>query len=292
MNISHLVVYNHNFHKDKDIQSRLIPFIFFEKSTLAINFTQMFRPRVIPVLLLKNQGLVKSIGFKNFTYIGDPMNAVRIYNDLKADELVFLDIEATKQNRLISLDFVREVGEEANMPFAVGGGIKTIDDIRKVTSAGAEKVVINSASADVDFIENAAKEFGSSTIVVCIDVKKKLFGGMKAWTNNGQKSTTFSPVEFAKLMEESGAGELIVQSMDRDGKMEGYDVDLIRSISEAVSIPVVALGGAGKVEHLKDAALKGYANGLAAGSMFVYQGSNRGVLINYLSEREKKEILI
>jgi cyclase len=136
----------------------------------------MFRPRVIPVLLLKNQGLVKSVGFKNFTYIGDPMNAVRIYNDLKADELVFLDIEATKQNRLISLDFVREVGEEANMPFAVGGGIKTIDDIRKVTSAGAEKVVINTAAANVKFIENAAKQFGSSTIVVCIDVKKKLFG--------------------------------------------------------------------------------------------------------------------
>jgi cyclase len=252
----------------------------------------MFRPRVIPVLLLKNLGLVKSVGFKNYTYIGDPMNAVRIYNEMKADELVFLDIEATKQNRLISLDFVREVGEEANMPFAVGGGIKTIDDIRLVTSAGSEKVVINSAAADINFIENAAKEFGSSTIVVCIDVKKKLFGGLKTWTNNGQKSLSYSPVEFAKLMEESGAGELIVQSIDRDGKMEGYDVDLIRSISESVSIPVVALGGAGKLEHLKDVAQKGFANGLAAGSMFVYQGSNKGVLINYLSEKEKKEILI
>jgi cyclase len=252
----------------------------------------MFRPRVIPVLLLKNQGLVKSIGFKNYTYIGDPMNAVRIYNEMKADELVFLDIEATKQNRLISLDFVREVGEEANMPFAVGGGIKTIEDIRKVTSAGAEKVVINSASAHVDFIKNAAKEFGSSTIVVCIDVKKKLFGGMKAWTNNGQKSMSYSPVEFAKLMEKSGAGELIIQSIDRDGKMEGYDVDLIRSISEHVSIPVVALGGAGNLQHLKDAAQKGFANGLAAGSMFVYQGSNKGVLINYLSDKEKREILV
>ena len=252
----------------------------------------MFRPRVIPVLLLKNLGLVKSVGFKNFTYIGDSMNAVRIYNEMKADELVFLDIEATKQNRLISLDFVRDVGEEANMPFAVGGGIKTIDDIRKITNAGAEKVIINSAAVDVDFINNAAKEFGSSTIVVCLDVKKKLFGGLKTWTHGGQKATNYNPVEFAKLMEENGVGELIVQSIDRDGKMEGYDVELIRSISESVSIPVVALGGAGNLNHMKEVAQIGFANGLAAGSMFVYQGANKGVLINYLSEQEKKEFLL
>lgn len=252
----------------------------------------MFRPRVIPVLLLKNLGLVKSVGFKNYTYIGDSINAVRIFNEMKADELVFLDIEATKQNRLISLDFVRDVGEEANMPFAVGGGIKTIDDIRKITNAGAEKVIINSAAVDVDFINNAAKEFGSSTIVVCLDVKKKLFGGLKTWTHGGQKATNYNPVEFAKLMEENGVGELIVQSIDRDGKMEGYDVELIRSISESVSIPVVALGGAGNLNHMKEVAQIGFANGLAAGSMFVYQGANKGVLINYLSEQEKKEFLL
>jgi cyclase len=252
----------------------------------------MFRPRIIPVLLLKNEGLVKSVAFKNNTYIGDPINAVRIYNEMKADELVFLDTEATKQNRLISLDFVREVGEEANMPFAVGGGIKTLDDIRKVTNAGAEKVIINSAAVDFDFIKNASNEFGSSTIVVCIDVKKKLFGGLKTWTCGGQKSTSYSPIEFAKIMEQCGAGELIIQSIDRDGKMEGYDVDLVRSISEAVSIPVVALGGAGNLNHMKEVAQNGFANGIAAGSMFVYQGSNKGVLINYLSDKEKKEIVL
>jgi cyclase len=252
----------------------------------------MFRPRIIPVLLLKNQGLVKSVAFKNYAYIGDPINAVRIYNEMKADELVFLDTEATKQNRLISLDFVREVGEEANMPFAVGGGIKTLEDIRKVTNAGAEKVIINSAAVDFDFIKNASNEFGSSTIVVCIDVKKKLFGGLKTWTGGGQKSTSYSPIEFAKIMEQCGAGELIIQSIDRDGKMEGYDVDLVRSISEAVSIPVVALGGAGNLNHMKEVAQNGFANGIAAGSMFVYQGSNKGVLINYLSDKEKKEIVI
>ena len=249
----------------------------------------MFRPRVIPVLLLKDLALVKSIGFKNFKYIGDPINAVKIFNDLKADELVFLDITASKENRLISLDFVKDVGEEANMPFAVGGGIRSIVDIRKIISAGAEKVVINSYAAEnPDFIKEASDTFGSSTIVVCIDVKKKLFGGLQTWTLNGSKSTKFSPIDFAKLMQEKGAGEIIIQSIERDGTMEGYDLELIKSISESVSIPVVALGGAGKLIHLEEGYQKGFANGLAAGSLFVYQGSKRGVLINYPGKKEIK----
>jgi cyclase len=247
----------------------------------------MFRPRIIPVLLLKDLALVKSVGFKNFKYIGDPINAVKIFNDLKADELVFLDITASKENRLISLDFVKDVGEEANMPFAVGGGIRSIEDIRKIISAGAEKVVINSYAAEnPDFIKEASDTFGSSTIVVCIDVKKKLFGGLQTWTLNGSKSTKFSPVEFARLMEEKGAGEVIIQSIEKDGTMEGYDLDLIKSISESVNIPVVALGGAGKLIHLEEGYQKGFVNGLAAGSLFVYQGAKRGVLINYPSKSE------
>lgn len=251
----------------------------------------MFRPRIIPVLLLKNQGLVKSIGFRKHKYIGDPINAVKIYNDLKVDELVFLDIEATNQNRLISIDFVREVGEEANMPFAVGGGITTIDDIRRLTNAGAEKVIINSAAAkNPEFIESAAKEFGSSTISICIDVKKKRFGSVKTWINAGSKSTSNTPIEFALKMQNAGAGEIIIQSIERDGLMTGYDLELIKSVSEAVKIPVVALGGAGSISDLKEGANVAFANGLAAGSMFVYQGMNRGVLINYLSEEEKKNL--
>jgi cyclase len=249
----------------------------------------MFRPRIIPILLLKDLALVKSIGFKSFKYIGDPINAVKIFNDLKADELVFLDIKATKENRLVSLDFVKNVGEEANMPFAVGGGIRTIEDIRKIIGAGAEKVVINSyASENPDFIKEAADAFGSSTIVVCIDVKKKLFGGLQTWILNGTKSTKYSPIDFAKLMEEKGAGEIIIQSIEKDGTMEGYDLDLIRSISESVSIPVVALGGAGKIKDLEDAYKLSFANGLAAGSLFVYQSTKRGVLINYPSRNEVK----
>ncbi|NNC95061.1 MAG: imidazole glycerol phosphate synthase subunit HisF [Chitinophagales bacterium] len=247
----------------------------------------MFRPRIIPVLLLKNLALVKSVKFKNYDYIGDPINAVRIFNDLKADELVFLDIDASKEKRLISLEFVRDVGEEANMPFAVGGGIRSLEDIEKIIKAGAEKVVINTAAAlDPDFIKNASDTFGSSTIVVCIDVKKKLFKGEQTWINSGQKSTGYSPQEFAQLMEAKGAGELIVQSIEKDGSMSGYDLALLKSISTSVDIPVVALGGAGKLSDLQDAYHNAYVNGLAAGSLFVYHGSNKGVLINYPEKNE------
>lgn len=242
----------------------------------------MFRPRVIPVLLLKNKALVKTSKFRNPNYIGDAINAVQIFNDLTADEIVFLDIEATKNNTLINIDFVKEVGEEANMPFAVGGGIRTINDIRNIISAGAERVVIGSyAVENPDFISKAAKEFGSSTIAVCIDVKKPLFSDVRVYTVNGKKKSKFNPLEFAKLMEQNGAGEIIIQSVDLDGSMLGYDIELIKSISSEVSIPVIALGGAGGLNDLKIAFNIGYATGVAAGSLFVYQNKNKGVLINY-----------
>lgn len=248
----------------------------------------MFRPRIIPVLLLKDRALVKSVQFKNHRYIGDPINAVRLFNDLRADELVFLDIEASKNGRSISLDFVRNVGEEAFMPFSVGGGITSLADIEAVLATGAEKVVINThAVKDPGFIEAASNVFGSSTIVVCIDVKKTFFKGERAWILNGTRSTQYSPVEFARLMEDRGAGELIVQSIERDGTMTGYDNGLIRTVSEAVGIPVIALGGAGAISDLGKAYRDGHAGGLAAGSLFVYQDKRRGVLINY---PEKKEL--
>jgi imidazole glycerol-phosphate synthase subunit HisF len=248
----------------------------------------MFRPRIIPVLLLRNKGLVKSIKFKNHRYIGDPINAVKIFNDLKADELVFLDILASRENRTISLEFIKKVGEEANMPFAAGGGISTVEQIRNIIGAGAEKVIINTMAAkDPNFILSASETFGSSTIVVCIDVKKTFYGKEQTWIINGSKPTGSSPVDFAKLIEEKGAGEIIIQSIDRDGTMIGYDITLIRKISQAVRIPVIALGGAGNLGHLKQAYNEGYANGLAAGSIFVFHGARKGILINY---PEKDEI--
>jgi cyclase len=248
----------------------------------------MLRPRIIPILLLKENALVKSIGFKKHKYIGDPINALRLFNDLKVDELVFLDIDASRENRLVSIALIKNIGEEANMPFAVGGGIKTCEDIRKIIKAGAEKVIINSsAHFNPNFIKEAVDEFGSSTISICIDFKKKLFGGLQTWTHSGTKSSGYSPLDFAKLMEDKGAGEIIIQSITRDGTFLGYDIEMIQKISKAVKIPVVALGGAGSISDLKIAYQEGLASGLAAGSLFVFEGKKRGVLINY---PEKKEI--
>ena len=241
------------------------------------------------MLLVRAGGLVKSRRFGDFRYVGDPLNAVKIFNDLRADELVFLDIMATSANRTISPEFVRSVGEEANMPFASGGGIRTLQHIRDIVSAGAEKVVIGSYAAEnPGFVASAAANFGSSTIVVCIDVKRGgWFRDSRVWTVNGTCRTPYEPVDYAMLMEEKGAGEVIVQSIDKDGTMDGYDIDLIRTISERVSIPVVALGGAGKLSHLKDAYRDGGASGLAAGSIFVFHGRKQGVLINYPEKSER-----
>ncbi len=251
----------------------------------------MFRPRIIPVLLLKGQGLVKSKRFKDYHYIGDPINAVKIFNDCWADELVFLDILATQQKRLISIDFVRNVGEEANMPFAVGGGIRTLADIRSVIAAGAEKVIINTAALEnPDFIKQASDEFGSSTICVCIDCKKKFFGGTQILYRGQKKIPQYVPKEFAELMQEKGAGELILQSVDRDGQMQGYDFEFIKSIAQSLTIPVIALGGAGSLEDLKRVYTECGVSGLAAGSLFVYHGINRGVLINYPNKEQIKNL--
>ena len=248
----------------------------------------MFRPRVIPVLLLKNLGLVKSIKFKKHKYIGDPINSVKIFNDLKADELIFLDILASKEKRTVSLDFVKNVGSEANMPFGVGGGIKTIEDIRKIISAGAEKVILNThAFLDQEFIKKASDEFGSSTICVSMDVKKTLFKGERVFIYGGSKMTKMKPVAYSKIIEQMGAGEIIVNSIDRDGVMEGHNIDLIKRISKNVSIPVVALGGAGKMSDFSSATREGFASAVAAGSKFIYQGTRRAVLVNY----PNKEIL-
>lgn len=246
----------------------------------------MFRPRVIPILLLKGLGLVKSVQFKDYRYIGDPINAVKIFNDLKADELVFLDIMASKERRSISLDFVRNVGDEANMPFAVGGGIKSIKEIKEIINAGAEKVIINSyAVENPNFIQLAADEFGSSTIVVSLDVKKKFLGKQQLYTIGGTKATGINPIKFAVEMQEQGAGEIIVNSIEKDGSMQGFDLDLIEKVSKAVDIPVVAAGGAGQLSDFTKA-VQHYASAVSAGSMFVYHGARRAVLINYPNNNE------
>tara|TARA_B100000959_G_scaffold32215_1_gene30668 strand:- start:68 stop:832 length:765 start_codon:yes stop_codon:yes gene_type:complete len=251
----------------------------------------MFRPRIIPMLLLKDKGIVKSKKFKNHKYIGDPINAVKIFNDLKTDELIFLDILATAEKRTVLIDFIKDIGNEANMPFSVGGGIRTINNIREIISAGAEKVVINTyAIENPGFIKEASEIFGSSAIVVCIDVKNNIFGNKKVYTNAGTYKTKLNPIEFSKLMEKNGAGEIIINSIDNDGMMEGYDLSLIKTISKNVKIPVVAAGGAGNIKDFQKAINESFASAVAAGSLFVYYGSNQAVLLNYPNDNEILEI--
>ena len=251
----------------------------------------MFLPRVIPVLLLKGKGLVKTVKFKEPRYLGDPINAVKIFNDLKADELVFLDITASKENRTISEDLVKDIGDEAFMPFGVGGGINDISQIEHLLKAGAEKVVINTNSViKPDLIKESSKVFGSQSIVVSKKKKKTFFGKYECLIKDGTVKTKENPVELAKKAEQDGAGELIINSIDLDGVMTGYDLELIKSIAEIVSIPVVACGGAGNLEHLKKGYFEGKAHALAAGSMFVYHGPRKAVLINYPSKSELKQL--
>jgi cyclase len=251
----------------------------------------MFRPRVIPVLLLKNLGLVKSVKFSNHRYIGDPINAVKIFNDKRADELIFLDISASKEDRLVALDFVHKVGDEANMPFAVGGGIKSIQDIRKILENGAEKVVLNTfVCKNPYFIKEATDAFGSSTIVVCLDIKKNFFGKYEIVYLNARKKLKQNVIEFAQMMADYGAGEIVIQSVDNDGTYQGYDIELIKQIACAVTIPVVALGGAKDYNDLSLAANKGFASAVGAGSMFVYHGPRKAVLISFPNKQELGEI--
>lgn len=251
----------------------------------------MYRPRIIPVLLLKNAGLVKSVKFSKFNYVGDPLNSVRLFNEMKADELMFLDIEASAENRSIDFNLVKNIAEEANMPFSVGGGIKDLSTIQRLISNGVEKVVLTSiALANKGFVSEAVEHFGSSTIAVCINVKKSLFGGQKVYNFLEKKSTNLDPVSFAMELEKLGVGEIILQSVNRDGTQLGYDIELIKNVSENISIPLVALGGAGDFDDLKDLNNSTTVNGLGAGSLFVYNGKTKSVLINYPEDDKKQKL--
>ncbi len=241
----------------------------------------MLKTRVIPCLLLKGQGLVKTVRFKNPKYVGDPINAVKIFNDKEVDELVFLDITATSENMEIKFTQISEIISEAFMPLGYGGGIKTMTDIDKLFSLGVEKVIINTAAYKTpNLITVAANHYGSQSIVVSVDIKKNLFGKYSVYVNSGKQNTKEDPVKYAKKMEGSGAGEIIINSIENDGSMTGYDLHIIEKIANTVTIPVVALGGAGKMEHFVSV-IKHGASAVAAGSMFVFQGIHRAVLINY-----------
>lgn len=247
----------------------------------------MLRKRIIPCLLLQEDGLVKTIKFKDEKYVGDPINALKIFNEKEVDELVFLDIAATEKQKEPNYELLSEIASECFMPLAYGGGIYKIEQISKILNLGFEKIIINTAAIKTpSFIKEAADIFGSSTIVIAIDVKKNLFGNYNVYSKRGSLNTKLDPVEYAALVEEMGAGEIIINSIDRDGTMQGYDISIIKKISEKVSIPVIASGGAGNLNHLYDAFTNGKASAVSAGSLFVFHGKHRAVLINYPSESE------
>ena len=249
----------------------------------------MLRPRILPCLLLKGTGLVKTIKFQNPTYIGDSTNAVRIFNKKEVDELIFLDIMATKEARKPPSQLISQISDECFMPLAAGGGIRTLKDINDLLIAGAEKVVINTyAVENPAFIKEAARKVGSQSVVISIDAKKRVDGSYEVYTHGGTKPTGICPVNFARLCQEMEAGEIMICSIDRDGTMTGYDLRLIKMVADAVNVPVIACGGAGNLEDSSKAVKVG-ASACAAGSMFVFYGSRRAVLINFPTKTELRQ---
>lgn len=239
-------------------------------------------PRVIPCLLLRDRGLVKTVKFKSDVYVGDPVNAVRIFNDKEADELILLDIDATREGRGPDFELIAEIAGECFMPVAYGGGIRSFADVQRVIRSGIEKVVINSAAyGGLDVIREASATYGSQAVVVGIDVRKPLLGGYKLYSRSGQNEEKVKLTAHIEAIVAAGAGEIFINSIDRDGVMGGYDIELIRQVCAVTNTPVIACGGAGSVAHLAEAVERGGASAVAAGSMFVFHGRHKAVLINY-----------
>ena len=252
----------------------------------------MLRTRVIPCLLLQGEGLVKTIGFRNPTYVGDPINAIRILNDKEVDELVFLDIRASREGRGPALQVIQNFASECFMPVAYGGGIRSSEDARQVLALGIEKIVVNTAALrQPEVVGEIAKEFGAQSVVVSIDARKKLFGGYEVMGAGGTERTGLKPAEHARRVVELGAGEIFINSIEKDGTQSGYDLALVREVADAVSVPVIACGGAGVLAHFSRAISEGHASAVAAGSMFVFHGKHRAVLISYPSRADLERAL-
>jgi imidazole glycerol-phosphate synthase subunit HisF len=238
--------------------------------------------RVIPVLLLMGNGIYKTVRFESPKYIGDPINAVKIFNEKEVDELILIDIIATSDSRKINYDLINNIASEAFMPICYGGGINRIDQINKLLKIGIEKVSINTqAINDISFIKDSAENFGSSTIVVSIDIRKNIFGKFMVYTNRGTKNTGLDPIEFANDLENMGAGELLITSINQEGTLKGYEINILKKITEQVGIPVIANGGGGGLKDMNKVISEANVSAVSAGSMFVYYGKHKAVLINY-----------
>ena len=246
----------------------------------------MLRSRIIPCLLVHNKGLVKTINFKDPKYVGDPINAVKIFNEKEVDELIVLDIDATVEKRKPNFQMIKNLATECRMPLCYGGGVSSPEDAKKIIKLGAEKVALSAAAIEnPELIKTIGEEVGLQSVVIVIDVKKKgLFGKYEVFTHNGKKSTGQNPVEFAKKMETIGVGEIVINSIDQEGTMKGYDFKLFENIRNQVSVPLTIMGGAGSSEYIKEAIDKFGVIGAAAGSLFVFKGKYRAVLIQYLDK--------
>jgi cyclase len=243
----------------------------------------MLRARIIPCLLIHNGGLVKTTRFSDPKYVGDPLNAVRIFNEKQVDELFVVDIDATVVGREPDYRLIASLAAECRMPLCYGGGVKTVAQIERIISLGVEKVSLGSAAAyEPTLIEQAAHRVGSQSIVAVLDVKKSgLLGHHEVFTHNGSRKVGLTPVEMASHFASLGAGEILLNSIDRDGTMKGYDYAIVNSVRNAVRLPMTVLGGAGSLDHMRELVDRYGAIGAAAGSLFVFKGKYRAVLIQY-----------
>lgn len=253
----------------------------------------MLRPRIIPCLLVKDGGLVKTVNFADPKYVGDPINAVRIFNEKEVDELIVLDLDATAENREPDYKMIANLAAECRMPFCYGGGVKTVEQVQKIISLGVEKVALSAAAVwTPELISAVAAKVGRQSVVVVMDVKKSgLFRRYEVFTHNGTRGTGLDPVAFARRVEELGAGEVVVNSIDRDGKMAGYDLELTSQVREAINLPLTVLGGAGSLNDIEGLIRTYGIVGAAAGSFFVFKGKYRAVLISYPSRADKDSLI-
>lgn len=254
----------------------------------------MLNPRIIPCLLVHNKGLVKTIKFTDPKYVGDPINAVKIFNEKEVDELMVIDIDATVENSEPNYQMIKNLAAECRMPLCYGGGIKTTDQAQRIFSLGVEKIAMSSSIIEEpELITEIAKKVGNQSVIVVLDVKKRGFPPRyELFTHNGKNKTGINPFEFGKKAERLGAGEIVINNIDQEGLMKGYDMNLIDKMRQAISIPLTVMGGAGSLDDIGNLIQKHGIIGAAAGSLFVFKGKYRAVLINYPNKSEKDELII
>lgn len=251
----------------------------------------MLRPRIIPSLLIHDNGLVKTVNFKNPKYVGDPINAVKIFNEKVVDELAIFDIDATVLGKEPNYSLIERLASQSMMPLCYGGGVKTVEQAQRIFSLGIEKIALSSAVLhNPKLITEISDRVGAQSVIVVLDVKKKLLGGYEVYTHNGKKATGINPFKFVEEAQKLGAGEIVINSIDKDGVMKGYDLDLIAKVRERISLPMTVLGGAGSLDDIEKVIDQHGVIGVAAGSLFVFRGPYKAVLINYPTQLEKNRI--